>query len=35
MALVFPNAGPATTPPIYPTGSVAPNPDYSGNYIPR
>jgi len=35
MALVFPNAGPATAPPIYPTGSAAPNPDYSGNFIPE
>lgn len=35
MALIFPNAGPATTPPIYPVGSLAPNPDYSGNYIPE
>jgi hypothetical protein len=30
----FPVAGSGTTPPIYPTGSLSPNPTYSGTFIP-
>jgi len=30
----FPVAGAATTPPIYPTGALTPNPAYSGTFIP-
>ena len=35
MSTVFPNAGSMTTPVIYPAGSSAPNPDYSGTFIPQ
>jgi len=31
---MFPVAGAATTPPIYPTGSATPSPAYSGTFIP-
>src|SRR3954464_12724972 len=31
----FPLAGPATTPPIYPTGAATPTPAYSGTFIPE
>jgi hypothetical protein len=31
----FPLAGSGTTPPIFPTGSVQPNPPYSGTFIPE
>jgi hypothetical protein len=30
----FPLSGSATTPPIYPTGSLTPNPAYAGTFIP-
>ncbi len=30
----YPLAGAGTTPPIYPTGSLTPNPPYSGTFIP-
>jgi len=30
----FPVAGAGTTPPIYPTGALTPNPAYSGTFIP-
>ena|SRR5262245_35611428 len=30
----FPVAGAGTTPPIYPTGSLTPNPAYAGTFIP-
>jgi hypothetical protein len=30
----YPLAGAGTTPPIYPTGSLTPNPAYSGTFIP-
>lgn len=32
--MAFPLAGAATTPPIYPTGSLTPSPAYSGTFIP-
>lgn len=32
--MAFPVAGAGTTPPIFPTGSLSPNPAYSGTFIP-
>ena len=32
--MAYPVAGAGTTPPIYPTGSLTPNPAYSGTFIP-
>ena len=33
--MAFPLAGSATTPPIFPTGSLTPTPAYSGTFIPE
>jgi|SoiMethySBSTD1v2_1073268.scaffolds.fasta_scaffold347140_2 hypothetical protein len=33
--MAFPVAGAATTPPIFPTGSLTPTPPYSGTFIPE